>query len=73
VLVLDEVQKIPDWSEIVEFLWDHDSARRVGLHVVLLGSAPLLVQRGLSESLAGRFEITPVTHWSLVEMKEGFG
>ena len=73
VLVLDEVQKIPGWSEIVKFLWDQDSAKRLGLHVVLLGSAPLLVQRGLSESLAGRFEIIPVTHWSLGEMKEAFG
>jgi len=73
VLVLDEVQKIPGWSEIVKLLWDQDSAKRLGLHVVLLGSAPLLVQRGLWESVAGRFEIIPVTHWSLVEMKEAFG
>lgn len=73
VLVLDEIQKVPGWSEIVKFLWDQDSAKRLGLHVVLLGSAPLLVQRGLSESLAGRFEVIPITHWSLGEMKEAFG
>jgi len=73
VLVLDEVQKVPGWSEIVKFLWDQDSAKRLPLHVVLLGSAPLLVQRGLSESLAGRFEVIPVTHWSLAEMKAAFG
>jgi len=72
VLVLDEIQKVPGWSEIVKFLWDQDAARRLPLRVVLLGSAPLLVQRGLSESLAGRFEIIPVTHWSLVEMKGAF-
>lgn len=73
VLVLDEIQKIPGWSEIVKFLWDQDSAQRLPLRVVLPGSAPLLVQRGLSESLAGRFETIPVTHWSLAEMRDAFG
>lgn len=73
VLVLDEIQKIPGWSDIVKFLWDQDSARRSPLRVVVLGSAPLLVQRGLSESLAGRFEVIPVTHWSLGEMQAAFG
>jgi len=73
VLVLDEIQKVPGWSEIVKFLWDQDSAKRAPLRVVLLGSAPLLVQRGLSESLAGRFEVIPITHWSLAEMKDAFG
>jgi predicted AAA+ superfamily ATPase len=73
VLVLDEIQKAPNWSETVKFLWDQDSARRLPLHVVVLGSAPLLVQGGLSESLAGRFEVIPVTHWSLGEMQQAFG
>jgi uncharacterized protein len=73
VLVLDEVQKIPGWSDAVKFQWDQDTADRVPLLVVLLGSAPLLVQRGLSESLAGRFEVIPVTHWSAAEMADAFG
>jgi predicted AAA+ superfamily ATPase len=73
VLVLDEIQKVPGWSEIVKFLWDQDSHKKVPLHVVVLGSAPLLVHHGLSESLAGRFEVIPVTHWSLGEMKGAFG
>jgi len=73
VLVLDEIQKIPDWSETVKRLWDEDSAKGRELHVVLLGSSPLLVQTGLSESLAGRFEIIPVTHWSWGEMRDAFG
>jgi predicted AAA+ superfamily ATPase len=72
VLVLDEVQKIPGWSETVKRLWDEDSAKGLGLHVALLGSSPLLVQTGLSESLAGRFEIIPVTHWSYGEMRDAF-
>lgn len=73
VLVLDEVQKVPAWSEVVKRLWDEDSAAGSSLHVVLLGSAPLLVQRGLSESLAGRFELIRVPHWSFAEMREAFG
>ena len=73
VLVLDEIQKIPGWSETVKRLWDEDAAKGRELHVVLLGSSPLLVQTGLSESLAGRFEIIPVTHWSWGEMRDAFG
>jgi predicted AAA+ superfamily ATPase len=73
VLVVDEAQKIPDWSETVKALWDADTAARVPLRVVLLGSAPLLVQRGLTESLAGRFEILRLPHWSFAEMRDAFG
>ena len=55
VLVVDEVQKVQDWSETVKRLWDEDTATGELLHVVLLGSAALPIERGLSESLAGRF------------------
>ena len=72
-LVLDEIQKIPGWSETVKRLWDEDTRENLGLHVVLLGSSPLLVQQGLTESLAGRFEIIPMTHWSFSEMHDAFG
>ena len=73
VLVFDEIQKIPQWSETVKGLWDADRARNCPLHVVILGSAPLLMQSGLNESLAGRFESIPVTHWSFDEMSAAFG
>ena len=73
LLVLDEIQKIPDWSETVKRLWDADSAKGVPLKVALLGSAPLLIQRGLSESLAGRFEVLHLPHWSYAEMRAAFG
>ncbi len=73
VLVLDEIQKIPGWSETVKRLWDEDTRSNRALRVVLLGSAPLLISRGLSESLAGRFESTVLTHWSYNEMREAFG
>ena len=73
LLVLDEVQKVPRWSGIVKRLWDSDTRARRPLRVVLLGSAPLLVQQGLTESLAGRFEILHLPHWVLPEMREAFG
>lgn len=73
LLVLDEIQKVPGWSDTVKLLWDADSHTGQNLKVVLLGSSPLLMQSGLSESLAGRFEIIPVPHWSLGEMQEAFG
>lgn len=73
VLVLDEVQKIPGWSEVVKGLWDADRAAESSLHVVLLGSAPMQLQVGVSDSLAGRHEAIRATHWSFPEMHEGFG
>lgn len=73
VLVLDEIQKIPGWSESVKRLWDEDTRRRLPLKVVLLGSAPLLVAQGLTESLAGRFEVLHLPHWSFAEMRAAFG
>jgi predicted AAA+ superfamily ATPase len=73
VLVLDEIQKIPGWSESVKRLWDEDTRARRPLKVVLLGSAPLLVAQGLTESLAGRFELLHLSHWSFAEMRAAFG
>ncbi len=73
VLVLDEIQKIPGWSETVKRLWDEDTRAKRPLKVVLLGSAPLLISQRLTESLAGRFETIIVSHWSFAEMRAAFG
>lgn len=72
VLVVDEVQKVESWSETVKHLWDEDTRERRPLRVVLLGSAPLLIERGLTESLAGRFETLHLPHWSWTEMRDAF-
>ena len=72
LLVLDEIQKIPGWSETVKRLWDEDTAQEFSIYCILLGSSPLLMRKGLSESLAGRFEIIPVTHWPFAEMRQAF-
>lgn len=73
VLALDEIQKVSGWSETVKRLWDEDTRARRPLRVVLLGSSPLLMQQGLTESLAGRFEILHLPHWSYGEMGAAFG
>jgi predicted AAA+ superfamily ATPase len=73
LLVLDEIHKIPGWPETVKRLWDEDTVQDSPLHVILLGSSPILMQSELTESLAGRFEVIPVSHWSFVEMKKAFG
>jgi len=72
VLAIDELQKLPNWSEQVKRLWDEDAAARCPLRVVALGSSPLLLQKGLTESLAGRFEAIRIPHWSFDEMRRAF-
>ena len=73
VLVLDEVQKLPNWTEDIKRLWDEDTRDGRDVRTVILGSAPLLIAKGLTESMAGRFEVTRMGHWQFNEMREAFG
>ena len=73
LLVVDEIQKIDNWSEIVKSLWDQDTSNHIPLKLVVLGSSRLLIKQGLTESLAGRFETTFMSHWSYSEMHAAFG
>jgi len=73
LLVVDEIQKIPDWSNQVKIHWDKDSFENTPIKLILLGSSQLMLQKGLSESLAGRFEVIYLPHWSYSEMKQAFG
>ncbi len=73
ILVIDEIQKIENWSEVVKKLWDEDTWNRIPLKLIISGSSRLLLQKGLTESLAGRFEVTYMGHWTLQEMQEAFG
>lgn len=73
VLVIDEIQKITNWSEAVKKEWDDDTFHDRNIKVLLLGSSRVLLEKGLSESLAGRFEEIRMSHWSYKEMKECFG
>jgi len=73
ILVIDEIQKISNWSEVVKKEWDNDTFHDWNIKVLLLGSSRVLLEKGLSESLAGRFEEIRMTHWSYQEMKDCFG
>lgn len=73
LIIIDEIQKISNWSETVKKLWDEDTLNNLSLKVILLGSSRLLLQHGLTESLAGRFETIYMTHWSSDEMQQAFG
>lgn len=73
VLVIDEVQKIAGWSEVVKKMWDEDTFHDTPIKVLLLGSSRVLLERGLADSLAGRFETIRVPHWTYGEMRDAFG
>lgn len=73
LLVIDDIQKIDNWSESVKKEWDEDSMAMRNIKVIILGSSRLLIHKGLTESLAGRFETTYLTHWSFTEMRDAFG
>lgn len=73
IIVFDEIQKIDNWSELVKRSWDFQRRQKSPMHWVLLGSSSLKLSQGITESLAGRFEVLPVTHWSFTESKKAFG
>lgn len=73
LLIIDEIQKIENWSEIVKKLWDEDSFHNRAIKVLLLGSSRVLLEKGLSDSLAGRFEVIKMSQWSFTEMRDCFG
>lgn len=73
LLVIDEVHKLDNWSEAIKKEWDEDSKNDINMKVVILGSSRLLLKDGLTESLAGRFELIRMPHWSYNEMHEAFG
>ena len=72
VLVLDEIQKVENWSEVIKKLWDEDRRQNRPLRVVLLGSSALALQSGLSESMTGRFELIRAYHWNFQETRKSF-
>ena len=73
ILVIDEIQKISNWSEAVKKEWDDDSFNDRNIKVLLLGSSRVMLEKGLSESLAGRFEEIRMSYWSYAEMRDCFG
>lgn len=72
ILIIDEIQRINDWSAVVKREWDADTQQGINIKVILLGSSRLLLKDGLTESLFGRFELIRMTHWTFAEMREAF-
>lgn len=70
VLAIDEIQKISGWSEVVKKRWD---TRKQPIKVVLTGSSSLQLEKGLRESLTGRFEIIRAEHWNYQEAHDILG
>jgi predicted AAA+ superfamily ATPase len=73
VLAIDEVQKIPAWSSMVKLLWDEDTRKKIPVKLILSGSSSLLIQKGLNESMVGRFEVLFCPHWNYRECRKAFG
>jgi predicted AAA+ superfamily ATPase len=73
IVIIDEIQKVENWSEVVKKNWDQDTWDGLQLKIIILGSSRLLLQEGLSESLLGRYELNYLGHWSFSEMHQVFG
>lgn len=72
ILIIDEIQKINNWSKTVKAEWDKDTRDKINIKTIILGSSSLLIQKGLTESLAGRYEKIYMPHWSYTEINEAF-
>jgi len=72
ILAVDEIQKIPSWSPMVKLMWDEDSRKKIPIKVILSGSSSLLIQKGINESMAGRFEVLFCPHWNYKECRTAF-
>ena len=72
ILAIDEMQKVPGWSSIVKLLWDEDTRMKIPVKVIISGSSSLLIQKGLNESMAGRYEVLFCPHWNYTECKTAF-
>jgi predicted AAA+ superfamily ATPase len=70
LLIIDEIQKADNWSEVIKNLWDKQLKTGKRVNVLLLGSSSLSLKKGVSESLAGRYELIPVVHWDFIESKK---
>ena len=71
--VIDEIQKINHWSEAIKKIWDQQArgaAKQRKIKFILLGSSSLIIQKGLTESLAGRYQTLNVHHWNFLETKK---
>lgn len=63
VLLLDEVQYLPEWSQWLKTRYDEAKRERLPIHIVASGSSSLRLGAGSRETMAGRFERLALLHW----------
>ncbi|MEG1831046.1 MAG: AAA family ATPase [Raoultibacter sp.] len=73
LFIVDEIQKVPHWAAMVKKMWDEDTRSKMCLKVLLTGSSSLLLQKGMEDSLMGRFEVIYSLHWNYFECAQAFG
>lgn len=72
ILFIDEIQKSHNWAEAIKALYDESKRIKKLFPCVLLGSSSLEIQKGLTESLTGRFQLIRAHHWNYQESKKGY-
>ena len=70
VVLLDEVQHLPDWSRRLKGEWDRIHRLKTPLHVIVTGSSALRLGSASRESLAGRFERVTLSHWPAAALRD---
>lgn len=73
ILVIDEIQKCENWSAVIKKFWDEDKRNKKNFPCILLGSSSLEIQKGLTESLTGRFQLHKAFHWNHEESRKAYG
>lgn len=73
ILFVDEIQKIENWAEAIKGLYDESKKNHKPVRCVLLGSSSLQIQKGLTESLTGRFQLLRAYHWNVEESESAYG
>lgn len=72
VLLIDEVQGLPDWSRWLKVAYDEIKREKLPLHIVVSGSSSLRVSTGMRETMAGRFERLNLRHWTARDLMQAF-
>jgi predicted AAA+ superfamily ATPase len=73
LLLVDEIQTLPNWARRVKVAFDEVARERLPLQIVISGSAALSMTRGARNELAGRFELLTLRHWTAQDLIQAFG
>jgi len=73
ILLIDEIQYLPQWSHWLKARFDEVTRKKIPLHVVVTGSSSLKIGAGAKETMAGRFERLTLTHWGAADLTKFLG